>query len=506
MDTIRKQLVDDKRANDIFARVRLRLSNERIKTNEKYLEILIDEINKYFSDLSTSTINSNDLPDERTGPLVNNHNKLLVDIASDLDKVNKKRIEVQSVITKAVNYLSAERVSVNNAVSKMHARIINQKLRTSANDRHITFFSEYFTNDKFVDKKLSKNVSVDSALSALTLSSLVENKDNSNMIDTNEIFVEVKLKNNESVNRFAIYPASQPINQIHMAGFGRTVTNNDVITPMKNLNSAGTNSEKYNNIQKQCVVTGEITDPFTFGEFELIFNDFKNQNLRNTIIKSIKRSVPNAANLDVDPQHVVTNSTGPLGSSFNGAYYLPNETIATDNVVLKELIQSVGLKFKLKQGQLRGLLSYIRINFVPSETNLSIPQINYNESYIKDSNGIIYKPFKEMKSVINGDVEDRLLMLDSVVVSPIEFYIAFQLPNLIAIPIKSYTGLCWKVRLHGSDVTGYASDNQVFTSSSNKYIFVYHDVIRDASDTNFQDINKSRLKEIMSHYDITTLT
>ena len=273
MDTIRKQLVDDKRANDIFARVRLRLSNERIKTNEKYLEILIDEINKYFSDLSTSTINSNDLPDERTGPLVNNHNKLLVDIASDLDKVNKKRIEVQSVITKAVNYLSAERVSVNNAVSKMHARIINQKLRTSANDRHITFFSEYFTNDKFVDKKLSKNVSVDSALSALTLSSLVENKDNSNMIDTNEIFVEVKLKNNESVNRFAIYPASQPINQIHMAGFGRTVTNNDVITPMKNLNSAGTNSEKYNNIQKQCVVTGEITDPFTFGEFELIFND-----------------------------------------------------------------------------------------------------------------------------------------------------------------------------------------------------------------------------------------
>jgi hypothetical protein len=100
MDTIRKQLVDDQRAKDIFARVRSRLSGQRIKTNENYLSILIDEINKYFADLSTCTIDSNDLPSSANGPISNKHNKLVMDVAGDIDKIHKKRLEVQNVITK----------------------------------------------------------------------------------------------------------------------------------------------------------------------------------------------------------------------------------------------------------------------------------------------------------------------------------------------------------------------------------------------------------------------
>lgn len=532
MDTIRPQLVDDQRAQEIFARVRSRLSSERIKTNEKYLEILIDEINKYFADMSTCTIDSNDLPDDRSGPSATKHNKLLVNIATDIDKTHAKRLEVQNVISKAVNYLSTERVSINNAVSRTHARIINHKLRSSMNDRHVTVFSEYFTNEGFVDKSLSNNMTVDPSLSALTLASVSKNDDNSNFIDPATIMVEVKVSSSADINKNAVYPiCNQPHDLyngtrvddskgMYYAGFGRTITPQNQRAETKILkNATWDDSQNALSIQKQCLVIGtpdaNSTDTLTeqtWGEFELIFNDFKSGKMRKTIMDAVRKSNITTAGMALEENHLITDDTGSSSQSFRGANLNKDPETKTDSLSLKDVISSIGVRFKLKEGNLRGLISYIRLYFAPAEQNVVIPKINYAGCYIKDVDGKEYFPFKEMSinSTTDVAIESRFLMLSQAVANPKEFYIDFDLASFRPVPITKYLGCCWKVELNGGNILShysYGEDQADITlqTNSKRYIIVYHDVVRSNTDTNLKTLNFNVLNAIINKYNTNVL-
>ena len=512
MDTIRKQLVDDKRAQDIFPRVRSRLSGERIKTNERYLSLLIDEVNKYFADLSTCTIDSNDLPTAKNGPISEKHNKLLMNIATDVDKVHGKRIEVQDMITKAANYLSTERVSLNNAVSKMHARVINQKLRSSMNDRHLTVFTEYFTDDNYVDKGLTNNMVVDPSISALTLTPLVKTEDNSNLIDTTSIYIEATLNNNNQ-QAAAIYPFGGqpkaipgPSNEgIYYCGFGRTLANEDVTTQLANLNAAGyMDPGSYEVIQSQCLAIGVAggEDKFTHGEFELIFNDFDSKKIDTTIKQAIKKSSLNTTKFDIHDDNIVIETD--TGLSFNDA----KSGNSTDFNDLKSLITSIGLRFSLSN-ILKGQLSYIRLNFAPPTDVVAIPKINYDKSYIKDVDGKIYYSFTEMSlnETTNEVVESKFLLLDLPVSNPKEFYIDFDLSSLKVEDIKVYKGVVWKVRLHGEEVKGTTEYTGVLANSvSNQYKYYYHDIHRTANISSANGLNLDRLNSILSHNGVSLTT
>jgi hypothetical protein len=533
MDTIRPQLVDDQRAQEIFARVRSRLSNERLKTNEKYLEILIDEINKYFADMSTCTIDSNDLPNDRSGPSATKHNKLLVNIATDIDKVHGKRIEVQDVITKAVNYLSTERVSINNAVSRAHARVINHKLRSSMNDRHVTVFTEYFTTEAFVDKTLSKNVSVDSSLSALTLTPISINMDNSNFIDPSTIYLEAKVSSSADINKAGVYPiCNQPFDLyrgtrldtskgMYYAGFGRTLTSQSAKSSVKNLvNATWDDSEKAIDLQKQSLVFGDVStntdstlEEQTWGEFEIVFNDFKSGKMRTSIIKAIKNSSITTAHMALEDEHVRFDQDGVDAQSFRGAYINKNGNTVTDLISQKAVLDSLGLRFKLKEGNLKGLISYLKIYFAPAETNICIPKINYAGCYIKDVDGKTYVPFKEMtiNSTTDEAIESRFLMLSQAVANPKEFYIDFDLESFRAVPMGRYVGCCWKVELKGSDMlTTYKYSEDLpeisLTTDSKRYIVVYHDPVRSSSDTSLKTLNFNVLNAIIKKYNTSVLT
>lgn len=512
MDTTRKQLVDDKRAYDIFVRVRARLAAVKIKTNEKYMELLLDEINKYFIDISTSTIDSSDLANSRSGPQVSKHNKLLLNITNDIDKIHDKRIETQNVITKAVNYLSTERVSLNNAVSKMHSRIINHKLRMSANDRNVTVFSEYFTADEFVDKKLSSNIKVDETFSALTLLPVDEKKDNSNAIDSNSIYVTVKLDNQSPLARAAIYPlCNQPYNIFSsnsdpfIFGFGSSLSDGPQDSDLSNLlystSTASNNSildNTRNKIQQSCLFFGNIPESnLTRGEFELIFNDFANSHsiINESIYKAIKKSSLIPANMDIDKDHIIINSNNS-NSSFNGSY--------KGNV--NPSITDIGLNFNINDTIRTGSITAIKLTFFGSEHNLAIPDIDYTKSYIKsyDNNTPQYL-FNNLvdNKITNSVMESKLLILDDIVSRPKTVYIAFKVDTLNVTKIKKYLGVLWKVPLKGTGVKAkidYESFNNEIvddiSSPTLKYAYVYHDVKRDKA-TDLKDLNMKTLKSIL---------
>ena len=509
MDTIRKELVDDQRAQDIFPRVNARLAAERIKNDEKYIALLIEEINNYFADLSTSTIDTSNLPNAQTGPIVANHNKLLVNTVTDIDKVHSKRVQVQDVITKAFNYLETERITLDNAVSKLYSKIVNQQMRSSLNDKNITVFSEYFTDNTFVDPNLSTNIVVDPMVSALTLSTTSENDDNSDLIDPTSIYMQVKLNKSVQDIAAAIYPIgageANPDHSLY-AGFGRTLSTDDGLTSTNtNLNSAGIDPSKFINIQNTCLVNNPLgmnaETSATFGEFELIFNDFQSGKIRSNIITAIKSSNLNTLNYVIDDAHVFIDDQ--QGNSFHMS---KNNGKASDSTTLENMISSIGLTFKLNEGSaIPGYLSYINIAFAPADTCAQVPIINYSTSYIKDVNGAIYFPFREFlaNTTTNIVTSSKTLLLDSLVLNPVEFYIDFNMNYLNIKPISSYDGICWRVKFTGSTTTASFGVNTV-SAVSERYMFIYHDINRYAQPpVQTSDLNFQALKTIMNIYDTT---
>ena len=512
MDTIRPELVDDQRALDIFSRVRARLSAELIKTDEKYIALLIEEINNYFADMSTSIIDTTNLPDYRTGAMVNTHNKLLSNVTSDIDKVHNKRIQVQDMLTKAFNFLDTERTTLDTAVSKMYSRVVNQMMRSSLNDRNVTIFSEYFTDNTFMDPTLSTKMQIDPSVCALTLSTVSENLDNSKMIDPTSIFIQVKLNNAVQDIASSLYPITSDVTSVNdqqsYASFGRTLDTVGFTTTNINLNDASAiDNTRYVNIQSQCLVNDSPNSESTatYGEFELIFNDFNSGSIDASILDGIRKSNLNTTKYPLDAQHVLIDETN--GFSFNGAYNVPKH--ATDNVSLKRLIGSMGLKFKLNAGaSVNGFLSYISINFSPADVHLTIPKINYATSYMKDINGSLWYSFTEMDSntVSTGTTTVRSLLLDKLVVNPVEFYIDFDLTSMTPTQISAYMGVCWMIELAGTTVNGNYNigDTNLATvnASSQRFLFVYHDINRyntPPSDTN-NDLNYKALSNIISMY------
>lgn len=508
MDTVIKNLVDPQRAKDIFARLNYRMSQERIKTNEKYLEFLIDEINKYFSDISTSTINASNLPSDRTGPDAEQHNKLITDIANDIDKIHRKRVEVQNVITKAVNFLSTERVSINNAVSKIHNRIINHKITSASNDRRVTVFNEYFTDDQFMDPKLSRNVRVDTTLSALTLSPVRENKDNSNLIQPESIFLKV-INRDAVTTRRALYPlSSQPLANSgsneggYFFGFGRILSNSELDNSNTNLIAAGIDSANYSLIQNQCLINGDVPeDQMTFGEFELVFNDFASGKMQDAIRLAVKKSPANSTGFSIaDPNSILMPSN--VGGSFRNVSFKDGDK--TDFQTLKDLIKEAGIRFKLKSNVSRSGISYITIRFAPADTTLVVPNIDYANSYIKDTDGVSHKVFEPVNTISNDITEDKSLLLTRSVPNPIEVFIALDISHMQVTPIKSYKGLCWKYKIKGVDVfadfIGAGSTPRGVTASTGKLRYVYNDPIRASDWEQIKALNNPVAESIISTY------
>ena len=151
--------------------------------------------------------------------------------------------------------------------------------------------------------------------------------------------LKAKVSSSSDVNKNAVYPiCNQPhdlyngtkidtIGGMYYAGFGRTLTLQNQRTETKILKDATwDDSQSALNIQKQCLVIGtsdnnssDTLTEQTWGEFELIFNDFQSGKIRKTIMDAVRKSNITTAGMALEENHLITDETGSNSNSFRGA-------------------------------------------------------------------------------------------------------------------------------------------------------------------------------------------
>ena len=519
MDTFKQQTIDANRARKILANIHDRLRKLRRKTNEDYLRILLDEINKYFATLDTSAINTWQLPSSKEGPQSKKHNDFINTIVTEIDSIHAKQKIGEDLLTKAVNYMMSERTGIMRMISNVQERVISHKLRNSTNDRRITSFTEYFNDMTMTDLELSKNAFIDPSYSALTIQPITKSSDNSKLIDPSSIKVTVELDKDtlpaDTLPRGfqSIYPlCNQTEAKEFTMGYGRTLSKESLSHQEINLTSAtdGLDEFRASNIQSASLKDGfSITDDViasamgdvTHGEFEMVWNDFRpgRTHLFNCtkqypkasimLLKSMVDAGFEDSAVTIDPSQIIMDYNS--GFSFNGANIGDNNNADySDLDIPTKQIKKIAINFKLKEGLTVGqTLSKIHLLFAKPLVGGWIPEINYGESSITLSDGSVVYPFVlPPNSIQNKVAEARSLMLSTTVLDPREFHIVLNLTgdgSSLWESIPNYRGAYWRFHSQGSEVMGTVSTQDTATPSDKKLttntgntFFIYHDLIR----------------------------
>lgn len=533
MDLFRKQTLDADRAKKVLSNTHDRLGRLRKKTDEEYLKILIDEINKYFSSLETTSIDSNDLPTLKDGPNSIKHNKLVSSIVDDIDIIHGKQRTAEEMLTKAVNYMSSERDGVAKVASRLHSRIVAHKLRSAVNDRNVIVFTDYFNDDGLTDVKASKNFQIDPARSALSLAVVAEEKDNSALVDPNSIRVVVELDKNEvqpdelPAGFNSIYPLCNQLGSEEFTmGFGRILGKENIEFQDINLTkSSDEEGTRKTIIQKQSLksgyTVGEEETPestageFSHAEFELVWMDFTeigdadsgDGRTKMLATEAVINSVADAGfedpSLSIDKSRIVYDAD--TGTSFHGTNKNDGGETSFDKLT------RFSIRFSLREGaSLTGKLTRINIRFVKPEKGGILPKINYPESTIITSDGVTSRPFVNPPDSIENKVgEARALMLSRAVERPKHFKVTFDVAGDGSKDwhmLEEYKGAYWRVPSVGTEVAGYASiksisggsiDVEQIGTAAGKIFYVYHDLVREDNAGDLREANTEMVRKVL---------
>lgn len=452
MDILSTKLLDAGRAHKILSNTHKRFGRLRRKTDEEYLRIIIDEVNLYFSELSSSIMDISKLPDNKDGPSSIAHNDTLNSIISSIDDIRSKQKFNEDMITKAVNYMSIEREGVGRAASKLHSRIISYKNRSSSNNRGSTVFHEFFNDNGLTDIKESTNIMVDSTQSVLTLGAVSINKDNSILIDQNSIeiipVIDVK-RLEDKTNYTSIYPLSNQTKP-HM-GFGATISSDNPSSYDANLRAEyspnDSEGDSVDTIKSQAIKIGNIFEE-NHAEFELVWNDFSidgdRTNIENSLIKSGLGRIAESQSwiFGIDEMN-----------SFSGAKEEFNKNIYNS-------INEFDLKFKIKSGAIiNGFPNRIVITFVKSGTGGIIPNIDAGASTIDSRNAFTEKT----QSIENSITEKLSLRISRILTTTEEFTIRLKVPEGAWSDITNYWG-CYFIHSLSTVMQGTSSHQDVHSS------------------------------------------
>lgn len=535
MDTLKRQLVDANRARKIITNTHDRLRKLRRQTDEEYLKILIDEVNKYFSTLDTTILNTRDLPTTMEGPRSSMHNQLVNNAVQDIDIIHAKQRVAEELITKAVNYMSGERTGISKSASKLHSRIIGHKLRSASNDRGLIIFTEFFNDEGLTDVQSSKAIRVDKPSSSLTLEPVVEQKDNSGLIDPDSlrIVVEFDEKNTTTDNLPAgmssLYPLANQLNETEFTmGYGRTLSKMIVGNKNANLvNATALDPARAKKIKPLALKDGfAIGDnvesqmgEFSYAEFELVWSDFRevptttdtqDAQVKLKAVDAVQRAIGDAgfgdSSISIDPSHMIIDNQS--GKSFSGSNNQDgSDGNYPDDQIPPKKIKNLTFKFELKEGaSVPGNLTRININFLePSTTGGFIPKIDYARSLIITSEGAVVRPFiNPPDSIQNSVVSARSLMLNEPVNRPQQFSISFKVEGDSWDEIKEYIGAYWRFSSEGNSIAGRVavqdaelpSEAKYVTTKSDKTFYIYHDYIRTETGKDYA-VNLDAAKEII---------
>jgi len=528
MDLFKQQLIDSNRAKVILNNTHDRMSRLRRRTDEDYLRILVDEINKYFATLETTSINSNSLPNRRRGPSSIKHNELLNNSLFDIDLIRTRHRGAEDMLTRAVNFMSSEREGVAKSISKLHSRMLGHKLRSSVNDRGLTVYTEYFNDEGLTDLMASRNFKIDTSRSALSLGIVTQDKDKGNLIDPSGIRITVQFDADQTYANDApkgvssTYPLCNQIGaDEYTMAYGKSLSNVDPFgegSKEPNIINATADDKNLSlslqrNVLKTDKIIGDLTpdeaSEISYTEFELVWSDFKeNPNSSNfsttsdedlfviePIIESIVDAGFESSNIQVDATKVLFDADG--GTSFRGANKHDN------GEEIQDKITRFYLKFSIRDGStFQGILSRVNLLFLQPTVGGVVPTIDYANSSITTAGGDTIKPFINPPDSIENSIQTaRALMLNTLVDRPKHFKLALTIPGDGSASwemVNKYKGALWRIPTVGSqtygDVTVTATSGTLVkignvSSSVSRVYFLYHDIVRTEEPISFDEEN-----------------
>lgn len=197
-------ILDLSDAKRIVSRTNARFRLERIKTQEKYVSILLNELNKFLSSVSGRETGINDKISRKEPVSSERLNKLITDITNDFSKIFERQEQIETTISNLVNFSRTEREDVINLLGRVSFKLISTTLNDKLGTNFSISFSDTFVNNDKIDPSQSDNVEVDPIGGFLQLKSKRTILSSLTTVDFNSI--KVKWRNREGALQSKFYP------------------------------------------------------------------------------------------------------------------------------------------------------------------------------------------------------------------------------------------------------------------------------------------------------------
>lgn len=189
---------------NIFKNTRIRFQKEFKKSDDVYLEILLDEIQNYFNNLDTFSFDDKVFLTKDKILSLKKYLYTLASISGDITLLYKKSNQIINELDKLTNLNLYERNTIIKKLSKIHNFIVSHTITSEQNvDSSITF-RESFTDNSMQDTS-SENISIDNVAGVLKLApQKVTNVFNSTVKN-----IRISLQNRGELGR-NIFPVQPP--------------------------------------------------------------------------------------------------------------------------------------------------------------------------------------------------------------------------------------------------------------------------------------------------------
>lgn len=179
----------------IFQNTRIRFQKETKKSDEQYLDILVDEIQSYFNNLNTFKFDDGVFIGRDKLLSLKKYLYSLNLVSDNIGLIYSKNDEIINEINKLINLNIYERNTIVRKLDKIHNFVISHTISSEQNAEYNIFVRENFNDNSSEDKAAgSENVEVDNVAGMLKLKSVKTAK---NVVDLDS--VNFSLSNKDQV-------------------------------------------------------------------------------------------------------------------------------------------------------------------------------------------------------------------------------------------------------------------------------------------------------------------
>jgi hypothetical protein len=157
---------------NIFQNTRMRFQIEKKKSDDVYIDILIDEIQTYFNNLNSFKFDDNLFLTYDKILSLKKYLNMLSTVSGNITLLYKKSDQIIGEINKLVNVNGYERDTILKKLDKIHNYLIAHTIASEQNVDSSIFYRESFNDTSMEDKNAgSKDVEIDTTAGILKLKS-----------------------------------------------------------------------------------------------------------------------------------------------------------------------------------------------------------------------------------------------------------------------------------------------------------------------------------------------